>query len=81
MPDLHKGVIKGMGEIRFDNNSFTANSKKHGGIISVAGLYMMFVCYRNPHQQFCLDQQDLESNAGLPVLVFDCHGEKGNQYW
>jgi len=51
MPDLHNGVIKGMGEIR------------------------------NPHQGFCLDQQDLEQNAGLPVLVFDCHGDKGNQYW
>jgi len=36
---------------------------------------------RNPKFNFCLDQQDHESNSGLPVLVFDCHGEKGNQYW
>ena len=36
---------------------------------------------KNPHQQFCLDQQDNEHNTGLPVLVFDCHGLKGNQYW
>jgi len=36
---------------------------------------------RNFHQQFCLDQQDTEHNVGLPVLVFDCHGLKGNQYW
>ena len=36
---------------------------------------------RNFHQQFCLDQQDTEHNTGLPVLVFDCHGQKGNQYW
>ena len=36
---------------------------------------------RNFHQQFCLDQQDTEHNVGLPVLVFDCHGQKGNQYW
>jgi len=36
---------------------------------------------RNFHHQFCLDQQDTEHNVGLPVLVFDCHGEKGNQYW
>lgn len=35
----------------------------------------------NPHHGFCLDQQDGDSNVGLPVLVFDCHGEKGNQYW
>ena len=36
---------------------------------------------RNFHHDFCLDQQDGVDNAGLPVLVFDCHGEKGNQYW
>jgi len=36
---------------------------------------------KNPHHQFCLDQQDNEHNTGLPVLVFDCHGLKGNQYW
>eukprot|EP00092_Neocalanus_flemingeri_P057783 GFUD01068747.1.p1 GENE.GFUD01068747.1~~GFUD01068747.1.p1 ORF type:complete len:529 (+),score=152.63 GFUD01068747.1:378-1964(+) len=36
---------------------------------------------RNFHQQFCLDQQDNEHNVGLAVLVFDCHGLKGNQYW
>ncbi len=36
---------------------------------------------RNYHQEFCLDQQDLEKNVGLPVLVFDCTGSKGNQYW
>jgi len=36
---------------------------------------------RNYHHQFCLDQQDNEKNVGLPVLVFDCHGQKGNQYW
>jgi len=36
---------------------------------------------RNFHHNFCLDQQDHENNVGLPVLVFDCHGEKGNQYW
>jgi len=36
---------------------------------------------RNFHWNFCLDQQDTEHNTGLPVLVFDCHGEKGNQYW
>jgi len=36
---------------------------------------------RNPHHSFCLDQQDGDANVGLPVLVFDCHGEKGNQYW
>jgi len=36
---------------------------------------------RNFHQQFCLDQQENEHNVGLPVLVFDCHGLKGNQYW
>jgi len=36
---------------------------------------------RNFHQQFCLDQQDTEHNVGMPVLVFDCHGQKGNQYW
>lgn len=36
---------------------------------------------RNFHHQFCLDQQDIESNVGLPVLVFDCTGLKGNQYW
>jgi len=36
---------------------------------------------RNHFQQFCLDQQDREQNVGLPVLVFDCHGQKGNQYW
>ena len=36
---------------------------------------------RNYHQQFCLDQQDAENNIGLPVLVFDCTGRKGNQYW
>merc|ERR1719483_1953766 len=35
----------------------------------------------NSHHQFCLDQQDTEHNVGLPVLVFDCHGLKGNQYW
>jgi len=51
MPNLHKRVILGAGEIR------------------------------NFHQQFCLDQQDTEHNVGLPVLVFDCHGDKGNQYW
>ena len=34
-----------------------------------------------PLLQFCLDQQDTEQTAGLPVLVFDCHGDKGNQYW
>merc|ERR1719219_953958 len=36
---------------------------------------------RNYHHQFCIDQQDREENVGLEVLVFDCHGEKGNQYW
>lgn len=36
---------------------------------------------RNFHHDFCLDQQDGVDNAGLPVLVFDCHGDKGNQYW
>jgi len=36
---------------------------------------------RNPYHQFCLDQQDREENVGLPILVFDCHGDKGNQYW
>merc|ERR1719219_790724 len=36
---------------------------------------------RNYHHQFCLDQQDSETNQGLPVLVFDCTGQKGNQYW
>merc|ERR1711962_999054 len=36
---------------------------------------------RNPDYNFCMDQQDGEANVGLPVLVFDCHGEKGNQYW
>ena len=36
---------------------------------------------RNYHHQFCLDQQDSETNEGLPVLVFDCTGQKGNQYW
>ena len=36
---------------------------------------------RNFHHQFCLDQQDTEHNVGLSVLVFDCHGLKGNQYW
>jgi len=36
---------------------------------------------RNPHFSFCMDQQDGDANSGLPVLVFDCHGEKGNQYW
>jgi len=36
---------------------------------------------RNTHHQFCLDQQDRDENVGLEVLVFDCHGEKGNQYW
>ena len=36
---------------------------------------------RNYHHQFCLDQQDGEDNLGLPVLVFDCTGQKGNQYW
>jgi len=36
---------------------------------------------RNYHHQFCLDQQDGDANAGLPVLVFDCTGQKGNQYW
>jgi len=36
---------------------------------------------RNHHHQFCLDQQDKEQNVGLPVLVFDCHGQKGNQFW
>ena len=66
MPDLHNGVMKGMGELRY---------KK------VAGPRNIFVLCRNPHHRFCLDQQDLEQNAGLPVLVFDCHGEKGNQYW
>ena len=35
----------------------------------------------NPHHGFCLDQQDGATNVGLPLLVFDCHGEKGNQYW
>ena len=35
----------------------------------------------NPHHGFCLDQQDGAANVGLPLLVFDCHGEKGNQYW
>ena len=35
----------------------------------------------NPHHGFCLDQQDGPTNIGLPLLVFDCHGEKGNQYW
>ena len=25
--------------------------------------------------------QDGDANAGLPVLVFDCTGQKGNQYW
>ena len=36
---------------------------------------------RNYHHQFCLDQQDAEGNVGLPVLVFDCTNNKGNQYW
>ena len=36
---------------------------------------------RNYHHQFCLDQQDGDNNVGLPVLVFDCTGLKGNQYW
>ena len=36
---------------------------------------------RNPQHQFCLDQQDGDNNVGLPVLVFDCTGLKGNQYW
>ena len=36
---------------------------------------------RNFHHQFCLDQQDGDNNVGLPVLVFDCTGLKGNQYW
>ena len=36
---------------------------------------------RNTHHQFCLDQQDGDNNVGLPVLVFDCTGLKGNQYW
>jgi len=36
---------------------------------------------RNYHHQFCLDQNDHESNVGLPVLVFDCTNNKGNQYW
>ena len=36
---------------------------------------------RNYHHQFCLDQQDGDDNVGLPVLVFDCTGQKGNQYW
>ena len=36
---------------------------------------------RNYHHQFCLDQQDGDGNVGLPVLVFDCTGLKGNQYW
>ena len=36
---------------------------------------------RNHYQQFCLDQQDGDDNVGLPVLVFDCTGLKGNQYW
>jgi polypeptide N-acetylgalactosaminyltransferase len=35
----------------------------------------------NPRHNFCLDQNDHEKNVGLPVLVFDCHGQKGNQYW
>jgi len=36
---------------------------------------------RNFHHQFCLDQQDGENNVGLPILVFDCTNQKGNQYW
>jgi len=36
---------------------------------------------KNFHHQFCLDQQDGDQNVGLPVLVFDCTGLKGNQYW
>ena len=36
---------------------------------------------RNYHHQFCLDQQDGDNNVGLPVLVFDYTGLKGNQYW
>ena len=36
---------------------------------------------RNYHHHFCLDQQDGDDNVGLPVLVFDCTGQKGNQYW
>ena len=70
MPNLYKGVIKGMGEIRYKRKK--SNCK---------GTEIYRDLLRNPHQQFCLDQQDLETNAGLPVLVFDCHGEKGNQYW
>ena len=70
MPNLYKGVIKGMGEIRYKRKK--SNCK---------GTETYRDLFRNPHQQFCLDQQDLETNAGLPVLVFDCHGEKGNQYW
>ena len=35
----------------------------------------------NPHHKFCLDQNDHENHVGYPVLVFDCTGHKGNQYW
>ena len=67
----------------FENNALLANSNKTWKCLSLLEdleMHISVIC-RNPHQQFCLDQQDLESNAGLPVLVFDCHGEKGNQYW
>eukprot|EP00088_Acartia_fossae_P014334 TRINITY_DN17664_c0_g1_i2.p1 TRINITY_DN17664_c0_g1~~TRINITY_DN17664_c0_g1_i2.p1 ORF type:complete len:593 (+),score=94.71 TRINITY_DN17664_c0_g1_i2:2-1780(+) len=36
---------------------------------------------RNPHHMFCMDQNDHETHVGYPVLVFDCTGQKGNQYW
>jgi len=36
---------------------------------------------RNWHHHFCLDQNDSEEHSGKAVLVFDCTGLKGNQYW
>ena len=67
MPELAQNKILGAGEIR----CWTVTTIHANPCCSV----------RNFHQQFCLDQQDTEHNVGLPVLVFDCHGLKGNQYW